>query len=166
MLTTPPPLPNHTYPLQLDFVRQWQAELRVSYQAADAAGFDAGSVAELEALVQSMTEVGGSTPGWRRCQTGCMVYPFCVDASWHTGCAQQAWQLPTATPSLPPQMWWHVGQLRPAYLSYLAHVALPENSGQLALWREIASEVMPYINDTGLALVVRAAPPACPASCP
>ena len=60
-----------------------------------------------------------------------------------------------------PQMWWHVGQLRPAYLSYLAHVALPENSGQLALWREIASEVMPYITDMGLALLVRSAAIAC-----
>ena len=56
-------------------------------------------------------------------------------------------------------MWWHVGQLRPAYLSYLAHVAMPKNSGQLALWREIAAEVMPYIDDNGLALVVR--PRAC-----
>lgn len=92
----------------LVFVRQWQADLHVAYQAADASGFDGSSVAELEGLVKRMTE-----------------------------------------------MWWHVGQLRPAYLSYLAHVALPENSGQLALWREIASEVMPYITDMGLALLRR-----------
>lgn len=53
------------------------------YQAAEAAGFDDASVAEVEATTDRMTN-----------------------------------------------MWWHVGQLQPAWLSALAYKAYPENSGQ------------------------------------
>ncbi|KAL4458240.1 hypothetical protein ABPG75_013105 [Micractinium tetrahymenae] len=92
----------------LAFVREWQAELRAAYQAAEAAGFDDASVAEVEATTDRMTN-----------------------------------------------MWWHVGQLQPAWLSALAYKAYPENSGQLPLWREIAAEVLPELDESSRALVRR-----------
>ena len=107
---TPPccPAPAPRPPrLQLAFVREWQADLAVAFEAAAAAGFEPCAAAEAEAVVNRMAE-----------------------------------------------MWWHVGQLRPAYLSHLAHATMPANSSQLPLWREIAGEVMPYIDENGLALVV------------
>jgi hypothetical protein len=92
---------------QLDFFRQWQAELTASYDAASAAGFDEQSVAHVETVCDRMTQV-----------------------------------------------WWHVGQLKPAYLCYLAHVALPDNSGSLPLWREIAEELLPEMDKQSINILV------------
>ena len=91
----------------MDYYRQWQAELSVSYVAAKASGFDADGVADVEAVQERMTQV-----------------------------------------------WWHVGEMKPAYLCYLAHAALPENSAQFPLWREIAAEVLPQLDETQRALLV------------
>ena len=49
--SAPPPCP------QLDYYRQWQAELSVAYVAAEAAGFDAAGIAELTALQGRMAKV-------------------------------------------------------------------------------------------------------------
>ena len=96
-------------PLQIDFFQQWQADLGVAYSAAQAAGFDGDSVAEVERVTDRMTET-----------------------------------------------WWHVGQLKPSFLCYLAHKALPANSSQLPLWREIAGEVLPQLDEASRAIVVSA----------
>jgi hypothetical protein len=94
--------------VQLEYYRQWQAELSVAYQAADAAGFDGDSVGEVEALQERMTQV-----------------------------------------------WWHASQTKPAYLCFLANAALPENSAQFPLWREIGAEVLPQLDETQRGLLVR-----------
>lgn len=91
----------------MDYYRQWQAELSVSYLAAKAAGFNEESVADVEAVQDRMTKV-----------------------------------------------WWHVGEMKPAYLCYLAHAALPEDSAQFSVWREIAEEVLPQMDDTQRVLLV------------
>ena len=75
--------------------------------AAEAAGFDAASLAEVDACMERMTEI-----------------------------------------------WWHCSQLRPAYLSYLAHAALPEDSGQLQLWCDIAADILPQLDDGSRAVLV------------
>lgn len=80
----------------------------MSYEAADASGFDEASASDVVAVTDRMTE-----------------------------------------------MWWHVGQLRPAYLSYMAHAALPDNSSRHPRWREIAEELMPYMSEPAMVLVVR-----------
>jgi hypothetical protein len=98
----------HTSCLQLDYYRQWQAELSMSYVAASAAGFDEKSVEEVVRVQDRMM-----------------------------------------------QLWWHISQLKPAYLCYLAHAALPENSSSFPLWREIAEEVLPQMDDTRRAILVR-----------
>ncbi|KAL4854893.1 Protein-ribulosamine 3-kinase [Chlorella vulgaris] len=92
----------------LDYYRQWQAELSMSYVAASAAGFDEKSVEEVVRVQDRMM-----------------------------------------------QLWWHISQLKPAYLCYLAHAALPENSSSFPLWREIAEEVLPQMDDTRRAILRR-----------
>ena len=82
-------------------------ELKASYLAAKVAGFDADSVADVEAVCDRMTAI-----------------------------------------------WWHVGQLKPDYLCHLTCAALPENSGQLPLWREIAEEVMQQLDERSISIVV------------
>jgi hypothetical protein len=94
-------------PWQVDYFREWQADLKARYDEARQAGFDSASVAEVEAVQDRMTQV-----------------------------------------------WWHVGQLKPAFLCYLAHTLLPENSGQLPLWREIAVEVMQHMDERSVGIVV------------
>jgi hypothetical protein len=56
------------------------------------------------------------------------------------------------------QVWWHVGEMKPAYLCYLAHAVLPENSAQFPLWREIAAEVLPQMDEAQRAILVRRLP--------
>jgi hypothetical protein len=53
------------------------------------------------------------------------------------------------------EVWWHVSHLKPAYVCYLAHAALPEGSGQLPLWREIAEVVLPQLDETSRGILVR-----------
>lgn len=97
-------------PPQLDYYRQWQAELAASYIAAEAGEFDAASVAEVEAVQERMASV-----------------------------------------------WWHVGHLKPAYLCYLTNAALPEDSAQFPLWRELAERLLPELDENSRAILVRGA---------
>ncbi|KAL4458239.1 hypothetical protein ABPG75_013104 [Micractinium tetrahymenae] len=93
----------------LDYYRQWQAELASSYIAAEGGGFDAASVAEVEAVQERMASV-----------------------------------------------WWHVGHLKPAYLCYLTNAALPEDSAQFPLWRELAERLLPELDENSRAILRRA----------
>ncbi len=95
--------------VQLDYYRQWQAELAASYLAAEAGGFDDASVAEVEAVQERMASV-----------------------------------------------WWHVGHMKPAYLCYLTNAALPEDSAQFPLWRELAERLLPELDENSRAILVRA----------
>lgn len=94
-------LPAHLPPLQLAYVREWQAELCAVYRAAEAAGFDDASVAEVEATTDRMTK-----------------------------------------------MWWHVGQLQPAWLSALAFRAYPENSGQASGDQAAAGDLLCFVRQS------------------
>lgn len=89
----PQPVPKQMPPPQLAFVREWQADLCAVYPAAEAGGFDSASVEKVEATIDRMTN-----------------------------------------------MWWHVGQLQPAWLSALAFRMYPENSGQASKAEKPASD--------------------------
>ena len=53
-------------------------------------------------------------------------------------------------------MWWHIGELRPTYVCFLAHAALPEDSANFPLWREIAADMLPEMSEARRATLVRA----------
>ena len=54
---------------------------------------------------------------------------------------------------------WHVGHLKPSYLSFLAHAALPANSGQCLMWHQIAALILPQLDASSRAILVSWAGP-------
>lgn len=52
-------------------------------------------------------------------------------------------------------VWWHVGHLKPAYLCYLTNAALPEDSAQFPLWRELAERLLPELDENSRAILRR-----------
>ncbi|KAL4422095.1 hypothetical protein ABPG77_001563 [Micractinium sp. CCAP 211/92] len=53
-------------------------------------------------------------------------------------------------------VWWHVGHMKPAYLCYLTNAALPEDSAQFPLWRELAERLLPELDENSRAILRRA----------
>lgn len=82
----------------VEYWRGWTRDLKVAWEAADAASFDDASVARVHQVMEVMTE-----------------------------------------------MWWHAAQLKPPYLAYLTHAALPDNSSQQECWERIAREILPEL---------------------
>lgn len=55
-----------------------------------------------------------------------------------------------------------MSELKPSYVCFLSHAALPEDSALCPLWRDIAEQLFPQLDEQACAILVRRRPPPLP----